>query len=153
MIRILAGLMMVFACACSGEKASAPTSNVERFDAVIRGGVIYDGSGSAPYRGGVAIRGDRIAKVGDLGESAGDIEIDAAGQAIAPGFINMLSWAVEDLIEDGRSLADIHQGVTLEVFGEGVSYGPWTEEIKAERKAAQQDIKYENRLDDAWRIP
>ncbi len=92
-------------------------------DVVIRGGTIYDGSGGAPRRGDVGVRGDRIVTVGSVAER-GRRELDAEGLAVAPGFINMLSWATESLIEDGRSQSDIRQGVTLEVFGEGWSMGP-----------------------------
>lgn len=114
-----------------------------RYDAVIRNGMIYDGSGSAPFRGDLAIRGDRIAALGDLGSAKGKIEIDADGLAIAPGFINMLSWATTSLIVDGHSQSDIRQGVTLEVFGEGWSEGPLTEKMKQDILEAQGDFKYD----------
>ena len=121
----------------------ATTPGPVRYDAVIRNGLIYDGSGSAPRKGDVAIAGDRIAAVGDIGSGQGSIEIDAHGRAVAPGFINMLSWATESLIIDGRSQADIRQGVTLEVFGEGWSMGPLTEPMKREAREQQTDFKYE----------
>ena len=114
-----------------------------RYDAVIRNGLIYDGSGSAPRKGDVAIAGDRIAAVGDIGSRRGSIEIDAHGRAVAPGFINMVSWATESLIVDGRSQADIRQGVTLEVFGEGWSMGPLSDVMKREMRAQQSDIKFD----------
>jgi N-acyl-D-amino-acid deacylase len=113
------------------------------YDVVIRGGAVYDGSGEPGYVADVAIDGDKIAAVGDLREVRGATEIDASGLAVAPGFINMLSWATESLIEDGRSQSDIRQGVTLEVFGEGWSMGPLNEEMKAEEEASQGDIKFE----------
>ena len=112
-------------------------------DVIIRGGTIYDGSGSAPFVGDVAIRGDRIAAVGDLSDATARREIDARGLAVAPGFINMLSWATESLIEDGRSESDIRQGVTLEVFGEGWSMGPWNDAMKAYAVERQGDVRYE----------
>jgi N-acyl-D-amino-acid deacylase len=121
----------------------ATTPGPVRYDAVIRNGLIYDGSGSAPRKGDVAIAGDRIAAVGDIGNGRGSIEIDAHGRAVAPGFINMLSWANESLIIDGRSQADIRQGVTLEVFGEGWSMGPVNEAMKREAREQQTDFKYE----------
>jgi N-acyl-D-amino-acid deacylase len=121
----------------------ATTPGPVRYDAVIRNGLIYDGSGSAPRKGDVAIAGDRIAAVGDIGSGRGSIEIDAHGRAVAPGFINMLSWANESLIIDGRSQADIRQGVTLEVFGEGWSMGPANEAMKREAREQQTDFKYE----------
>jgi N-acyl-D-amino-acid deacylase len=103
------------------------------YDVIIRGGTVYDGSGDAPVTADVGIRGDTIASVGDLSESSGAIDIDAEGLAVAPGFINMLSWATNSLIIDGRSQSDIRQGVTLEVFGEGWSMGPLNESMKRER--------------------
>lgn len=112
------------------------------FDVVLRNGLIYDGSGGAPYRGDVAIRGDRIAAVGEV-TGRGQTELELNGLAVAPGFINMLSWATESLIQDGRSLADIKQGVTLEVFGEGWSMGPLNDKMKKEAVAQQSDIKYD----------
>lgn len=112
------------------------------YDVVVRNGSLYDGSGSAAYVGDVAIKGDRIAKVGKLGDSRGKTEVDAAGLAVAPGFINMLSWATESLIQDGRSQGDIRQGVTLEVMGEGESFGPWNESMRKEAQATQGDLKY-----------
>jgi N-acyl-D-amino-acid deacylase len=121
----------------------ATTPAPPRYDAVIRNGLIYDGSGAAPRRGDVAIKGDAIAAVGDIGTGRGSVEIDAHGRAVAPGFINMLSWATESLILDGRSQADIRQGVTLEVFGEGWSMGPLTESMKREARERQTDFKYE----------
>lgn len=113
------------------------------YDVIIRNGQVYDGSGSPSYRGDIGINADTVAFVGDLKKSTGLIEIEAEGLAVAPGFINMLSWAVESLIEDGRSQADIRQGVTLEVLGEGDSWGPLNDKMKQDLKAAQGDIKYD----------
>ncbi|HUP47345.1 MAG TPA: D-aminoacylase [Thermoanaerobaculia bacterium] len=112
-------------------------------DVVIRNGVIYDGSGGAPFTGGVIIDGDRIVRVGEVGEARGRVNIDARGMAVAPGFINTLSWATSSLIEDGRSQSDIRQGVTLEVFGEGWSMGPLNERMKREMVEQQGDIKFD----------
>jgi len=114
-----------------------------QYDVVIRNGLLYNGSGSPPVAGDLAIRGDTIAAVGEIGSASGRIELDARGQAVAPGFINMLSWATESLIVDGRSQADIRQGVTLEVFGEGWSMGPLNEAMKKEARERQDDIKYD----------
>ena len=128
--------LVVFSLSCS----SAPT---ERFDLIIRNGTIYDGSGSASYVGDVAIHGDRIAAIGDLSTARGRTEVDAEGLAVSPGFTNMLSWAVGSLIEDGRSQGDIRQGVTLEVFGEGISYGPVNERVEQALLQSQVDIKFD----------
>jgi N-acyl-D-amino-acid deacylase len=116
-------------------------SPVPPYDVVIRGGTIYDGSGSAPAVGDVAIKGDRIVAVGKI-DGRGAREVDARGLAVAPGFINMLSWATESLIADGRAQSDIRQGVTLEVMGEGQSMGPLNPAMKARELKRQGDFKY-----------
>ncbi len=113
------------------------------YDVVIRGGTVYDGSGAPGVVADVAMVGDSIVAVGDLGRARGRVEVDAKGMAVAPGFINMLSWAVEDLLADGRSQGDLRQGVTLEIFGEGGSMGPLTDSMTAEMVARQGDIKYD----------
>jgi N-acyl-D-amino-acid deacylase len=116
------------------------------YDLIIRNGTIYDGSGGAPYQGDVAIQGDSIAALGDLSDSRGTLEIDAVGLAVAPGFINMLSWSPESLIVDGRSQSEIRQGVTLEIMGEGTSMGPLNETMKAEHSSGilgNKAIKYD----------
>jgi N-acyl-D-amino-acid deacylase len=113
------------------------------YDVIIRGGIIYDGTGNLPYPGDVGIADDRIAIVGDLSGRTGTTEIDARGKAVSPGFINMLSWANVTLIEDGRGMSDLKQGVTLEVMGEGFSMGPLNDEMKREMVARQGDIKYD----------
>lgn len=102
----------------------------ENFDIVIRNGTVYDGSGNEPVKADIGVRGDTIAAIGNLSHAVGKKEIDAAGLAVAPGFINMLSWATETLLVDGKSQGDIRQGVTLEVFGEGVSFGPLNDDIR-----------------------
>jgi len=112
-------------------------------DIIIRGGSIYDGSGTPAITADLAIDGDRITAIGDLGDHEGKSEIDATGLAVAPGFINMLSWANESLIQDGRSMSDIYQGVTLEVMGEGTSMGPLNEKMKQQRIERQNDIRYD----------
>ncbi len=114
-----------------------------QYDVLIENGMLYDGSGNPPVQGDLAIAGDSIVAIGDLAGSQAKINIDAAGKAVAPGFINMLSWAPVTLIEDGRSQSDIRQGVTLEVFGEGESMGPWNEAMKKETIEGQGDIKYD----------
>ncbi len=130
---ILIFLVSVTLNACSSEPI---------YDLVIRNGVIYDGSGGEPLKADVAVNGDRIVVIGAV-TGKGSKEIDAKGMAVAPGFINMLSWATESLIEDGRSISDIAQGVTLEVMGEGWSMGPINERIRKEMVDGQTDIKFE----------
>ncbi len=124
--------------------ARVPTAEpqAQTYDVIIRNGTIYDGSGKPPYKGDVAIQGDKIIAVGNWKDVRGRKEIDATGLAVAPGFINMLSWAVESLIADPRSQADIRQGVTLEIFGEGESMGPLTPAMKKEAEEQQGDFKY-----------
>jgi len=112
------------------------------YDLLVRGGTVYDGSGSAGYAGEVAIQGDRIAYVGPKAPGRAKREIDAAGKAVSPGFINMLSWSTESLLVDGRGQGELRQGVTLEVMGEGDSMGPLTEPMKKELVAQQVDLKY-----------
>ncbi len=121
----------------------AACERADSYDAIIRGGTLYDGSGSPGVVADIAIEGDRIAAIGDLKSAKAAHEIDASGKAVAPGFINMLSWAVDDLIEDGRSLGDISQGVTLEVFGEGFSWGPLNDGMKEAMVERQNDVKYD----------
>jgi N-acyl-D-amino-acid deacylase len=112
------------------------------FDLIIRGGTVYDGSGRAGIRADLGIRGDRIAALGDLKRATAATIVDASGLAVAPGFINMLSWSVDSLIVDGRSQGEIRQGVTTQIFGEGDSMGPLSDEMKKRRMEAQGDLKY-----------
>ena len=127
-------------------------SSPNNYDILIKNGTIADGSGSPTYIGSVGVNADTIAAVGKL-KATGTVEIDATGLVVAPGFINVLSWATESLIEDGMSLSDIMQGVTLEVFGEGWSMGPLNGDLKKKLQlpTAQGDIKYDidwNSLDE-----
>jgi len=112
------------------------------YDIIIRNGMIYDGNGGEPYKADLAINADTIAFIGDLSKESAKNEIDAKGMAIAPGFVNMLSWSNESLIEDGRSQSELRQGVTLEVMGEGESMGPLNAKMKERLKKGQTDIKY-----------
>lgn len=122
---------------------TGPVLAAEQVDLLIQNGVIYDGSGRDPIKGDVAVRGDRIVAVGKLQDYQARQKIDAKGLAIAPGFINTLSWATESLIHDGRAMSDIKQGVTLEIFGEGTSMGPVNDLIRKEMIKTQTDIRYD----------
>ena len=126
---------------------SACASTRPAYDTVIRNVAIYDGSGGEARHGDVAIAGDRIAAVGVV-DGRGRTEIDGHGLAAAPGFINVMSQAVESLIADGRGMSDVKQGVTTEIFGEGESAGPLTPAMKKEVVDYQSDIHY----DVAWTI-
>lgn len=126
-------IVLISLNACQGEPVSKQEEIVEPekiYDTIIKNGTIYDGSGGTVYQADLAILDDRIAKIGKLDSAKAAQIIDAKGKAVAPGFINMLSWAPTSLMEDGRGLSDIMQGVTLEVFGEGWSMGPVSEHSK-----------------------
>ncbi|HWM24746.1 MAG TPA: D-aminoacylase [Chthoniobacterales bacterium] len=113
------------------------------FDVVIKGGTLYDGTGGKPRVIDVAIRSDRIVGLGDFKAADAKVIVDAKGMAVAPGFINMLSWSTDSLIEDGLSQSEIRQGVTTEIMGEGWSMGPLNDRMKQRIVAEQRDIKYE----------
>ena len=113
------------------------------YDLIIRNGLIYDGSGNAPISSDIAINGSFIALIGDLSNSTAKKEVNVEGMAVAPGFINVLSWATQPLIIDGRAMSDIKQGVTLEIMGEGRSMGPLNESMKIREKNRQSNIKYD----------
>ena len=113
------------------------------FDVIIKGGTVYDGTGEEGHVADVAIRGDRIVGVGDFASAGPKKTIDARGLAVAPGFINMLSWSNESLIQDGRSQSEIRQGVTTEIMGEGESMGPLNDRMKTRLLREQTDIKFE----------
>jgi N-acyl-D-aspartate/D-glutamate deacylase len=142
-------LVLVVCCATLSyaEETSSPrgagTSASQIYDVIIRGGTVYDGTGKPSVEADVAIRGDRIAAIGDLSGAMSKRQIDARGLAVAPGFINMLSWATVSLLADGCSQSDIRQGVTLEVFGEGISMGPLNPRMKKNMIDRQGDISYE----------
>ena len=112
-------------------------------DVLIKGGTVYDGSGAEGRTADLAIRGDRIVGVGDLPQASAKNTIDAHGLAVAPGFINMLSWSNESLIQDGRSQSEIRQGVTTEIMGEGESMGPLNTRMKERILREQKDIKFD----------
>ena len=115
----------------------------QTFDLLIRNGMVYDGSGTAGRRADVAVRGERVAGVGDFRDARAARTLDADGMAVAPGFINMLSWSTESLLVDGRSQGEIRQGVTTQIFGEGSSMGPLNEAMKRRIVEQMGDLKYE----------
>jgi N-acyl-D-amino-acid deacylase len=121
----------------------SPSPRAMDFDVIIKGGTVYDGTGSEPKHLDVAIRGDRIAGIGDFKTAKANTVIDAKGLAVAPGFINMLSWSTVSLIQDGRSQSEIRQGVTTEIMGEGESMGPVNDRVREHMLRTQGDIKYD----------
>lgn len=137
-------LAFLLAAALAG-CAAAPVADApaQHYDLLLRNGIVHDGSGAAPQRVDVAVRGDRIAALLPPGnEATADRVLDAGGRAVSPGFINVLSWATESLIADGRGMGDTKQGVTLEIFGEGWSMGPLNDAMKADALEQQGDIRY-----------
>jgi N-acyl-D-amino-acid deacylase len=133
-------LVAAFGSICGCMTSSETT--VVKYDVIIRNGMIYDGRGDRPFPGDIAISGDSIAAVDNLHGARARTEIDAHGLAVAPGFVNMLSWANESLLHDGRSQSDIRQGVTLEIMGEGESMGPLNAAMKKDMADQQGDIRY-----------
>jgi N-acyl-D-amino-acid deacylase len=130
-ILLVTALLSLFACKQKGD-----------YDIIIRNGMLYDGNGGNPYKADIGINGDTIAFIGNLSALVGTNETDANGMAVTPGFINLLSWANESLIQDGRSQSDIRQGITLEVMGEGNSMGPLNAAMKKDLQQSLGDIKY-----------
>ena len=118
-------------------------TNSAAYDVLIKGGTVYDGTGSAPFKADIAIQNDRIVAIGNLKHARARTVVEARGLAVAPGFINMLSWSVTSLIVDGRSQSEIRQGVTTEIFGEGSSMGPLNAEMKQRALAQQGDFKFD----------
>lgn len=149
--RHAAAAIIILACAlqatatCAQNPAQGADKPIE-CEILLRNGLIFDGSGGAPVRGDVAIRGEKIVAIGDLQDAKAGEEIDLAGLAVAPGFINVLSWSTQSLLADPRSQSEVRQGVTLQVFGEGWSMGPLNDAMKRDMLETQGDIKF----DIAW---
>ena len=137
---LAAFLTIVFTMFAKPPSSSTPEGN---FDVIIRNGTVYDGTGAEPRKSDIAIRADRIAGIGDFKSAKANTIIDAKGLVVAPGFINMLSWSTESLIQDGRSQSEIRQGVTTEIMGEGESMGPVNDRVREEKIREQTDIKYD----------
>jgi N-acyl-D-amino-acid deacylase len=140
MRRLMASVFVGVLILASSPRAEQPSPPL---DVIIRHGTLYDGSGNAPVQADLGIRGDKIVAIGDLSKADAKTIIDATGLAVAPGFINMLSWSNETLLADGRGQGEIRQGVTTQIMGEGWSWGPVNPAIKKRMKAEQTDIKYE----------
>jgi len=121
---------------------SIASASQATFDIIIRGGTVYDGTGTPGRRADIGVQGDRITAVGDLTSVQSGSIIDASGLAVAPGFINMLSWSTESLLVDGRSQGELREGVTTQIFGEGSSMGPLTAEMKRRMIEQMGDLKY-----------
>jgi N-acyl-D-amino-acid deacylase len=136
------GLFVTIAFTIFAQNGS-PSPGPADFDVIIKDGTLYDGAGAEPKQADVAIRGDRIVGIGDFKTAKARTIIDAKGLAVAPGFINMLSWSTESLIQDGRSQSEIRQGVTTEIMGEGESMGPVNDRVREHKLRQQTDIKYD----------
>src|SRR5437870_3607153 len=136
------GLFLTFVFAVLAQNRS-PSPGTADFDVIIKGGTVYYGTGAEPKQVDVAIRGDRIAGIGDFRTAKAKTVIDANALAVAPGFVNMLSWSTQSLIQDGRSQSEIRQGVTTEIMGEGESMGPVNNRVREHMLRQQTDIKYD----------
>ena len=143
MVVIGAMLALASVAIAAEQKSKVFAEEPPDFDVIIKGGTVYDGADSDPKNVDVAIRGDRIAGIGDFKTAKAKTVIDATGLAVAPGFINMLSWSNESLIQDGRSQSEIRQGVTTEIMGEGESMGPVNDRVREHMLREQGDIKYD----------
>ncbi|HLL75697.1 MAG TPA: D-aminoacylase [Pyrinomonadaceae bacterium] len=139
--RSLLALLAVFAFLSTSAAAQGPRA--AGFDVIIRNGTVYDGTGRPGRRADVGIKGDRVAAVGNLSGRRARAEVDARGMAVAPGFINMLSWSTESLLVDPRSMGELKQGVTTQIMGEGWSMGPLNDEMKRQMVAEQGDVKFD----------
>src|SRR6266446_1985781 len=139
----IAAIFTSIIASCILAQNQLPSQSPPDVDVIIKGGMVYDGTGGEPQHVDVAIRGDRIVGIGDFAAAHANTIVDANGLAVAPGFINMLSWSTESLIEDGRSQSEIRQGVTTEIMGEGESMGPVNDRVREHMLREQSDIKYE----------
>jgi len=139
----LCALALIIALLATGLSITGRARPVQSFDIIIRGGTLYDGTGSKGVRTDVGITGDKIAAIGNLSKASAKTVVDATGMAVAPGFINMLSWSTESLIIDGRSQGELRQGVTTQIMGEGWSMGPLNEQMKRQMKEDQGDLKFD----------
>ncbi len=141
-------LAFLLALTISCQRTTTPV-----YDILILGGEVYDGSGDAPIKADVAISGDKIARIGQVDRSQARRIVDASGQAVTPGFINMLSWSTDSLIADGNSQGELRQGVTTEIMGEGDSMGPLTPAMKERMLKEQGRHQVPHRMDHTRRVP
>src|SRR6185436_12368091 len=141
LLRLLAGTLILALSAMAVVQGQGRSSS-QSFDIIIRGGTVYDGTGRPPLRADVGIKGDRIAAIGNLRRATAPTIVDATGLAVAPGFINMLAHSESSLIVDPRSLSELKQGVTTQIFGE-LSMGPLNDVMKQRLRQQQGDIKYD----------
>src|SRR2546426_2699460 len=139
----IAAIFTSIIASCILAQNQLPSQSPPDFDVIIKGGTVYDGRGGEPKHVDVAIRGDRVVGIGDFAAAHANTIVDANGLVVAPGFINMLSWSTESLIEDGRSQSEIRQGVTTEIMGESESMGPVNDRIREHMLRAQTDIKFD----------
>jgi N-acyl-D-amino-acid deacylase len=135
-------LILATSLASFAQRQTRTTSNAQSFDIIIKGGTVYDGTGRGPLKADVGIRGDRIAAVGNLSRANAPTVVDATGLVVAPGFINMLAHSESSLIVDPRSLSEIKQGVTTQIFGE-LSMGPLNDQMKRRLREQQGDVKFD----------
>src|SRR5262245_4208117 len=135
-------LILAFSLAAITRGQQRAAATPQSFDIIIKGGTVYDGNGAPPVKADLGIKGDRIAAVGNLSRATAPTIVDASGLAVAPGFINMLAHSESSLIVDPRSLSELKQGVTTQIFGE-LSMGPLNDEMKQRLRQQQGDIRYE----------
>ena len=141
--KVAGGLLSTLLFLCLNPSLPGFAAEAPGFDLIIRGGTIHDGSGQLPYQADIGVTGQRIVRIGDLSGATAKETLDATGQAVSPGFINMLSWATRSLLADGLAQSDVRQGVTLEVFGEGWSMGPLNPAMKQDMASNQGDVKFD----------
>jgi N-acyl-D-amino-acid deacylase len=132
-----------FIVVCIGIGSVFAQPKTAKFDVVIKGGTVYDGTGGNPRVADIGIKGDKVIEIGKLDALKATTVIDASGLAVAPGFINMLSWSTESLLVDPRSLGELKQGVTTQIMGEGWSMGPLNDRMKKQMKDDQADLKFD----------
>jgi N-acyl-D-amino-acid deacylase len=126
---------------------SSVSNSAPAYDLIIRNGRIIDGSGRSALSADLAIQGDRIARIGNLGGAKANREIDARGQIVAPGFIDMLGQSEQYVLIDPRAMSKVMMGVTTEITGEGESIAPLNDRILKE----QEDFNRRFNLTVDWR--